>query len=213
MTAFEPPPTSASLLHRLTAPDAHADWVVFVERYSPLVLARCRQAGLQPADADDVRAAVFARLVTALRAFRYDPAKRFRGYLTRVADNAVRTHWRQLTDRVGAVGRGGPDSLPEPLTRLPLELDEGIRERLAWVARAVDRVKSDVGPHAWAAFWLTAVDGLNGPEVAERTGTTPAAVYMAKCRVLKQLRAAAGFTPPTGETTEEAAGDRPPDRV
>ncbi len=213
MTATEPPPTSAGLLHRLAAPDAQVDWAVFVGRYSPLVLARCRQAGLQPADADDVRAAVFARLVKALRAFRYDPARRFRGYLSRVTDSAVRTHWRHLAARPGAVGRGGSDALPEPLARLPGELDEGIRGQLAGAAGAIERVKRDVGPGAWAAFWLTAVDGLTGAEAAERTGTTPAAVYVAKGRVLKQLRAAAGFALPPGGPTEETTGDRPPDPV
>jgi len=53
-------------------------------------------------------------------------------------------------------------------------------------------VRFEVGPAAWQAFWLTAVDGLSGAEAAARLGQTPAAVFMAKSRVLARLRAAAG---------------------
>jgi len=106
-----PPPdplqTSPTLLRLLALPEADAAWEVFIERYGPLSDARCRRARLQPADADDIRAAVLSQLVQALRTFRYDPARRFRGYLKQVVDNAISTYWRTVRMRPGWVGAGG----------------------------------------------------------------------------------------------------------
>lgn len=184
------PSTSPTLIRALAGPAADAAWAVFVERYTPLVDERCRKVGLQAADADDVRQQVFAQLVKALAGFRHDPARRFRGYLSRVVDNAITTQWRELARRPGSVGRGG--DLPEPLAELPGELDDLIRDRLAEVVRAVERVRFEVGPGDWAPFWLTAVEGLSGDEVALRLGRKAAAVYVAKSRVLKRLRQSLG---------------------
>jgi DNA-directed RNA polymerase specialized sigma24 family protein len=194
MKVVDPPTTSPTLLRLLGWPGSEEAWVIFVERYSPLVLARCLAAGLQAADADDIRAEVFGSLVAALRAFRYDPARRFRGYLCCAVDNAIRTHWRVLARRPGWVGRGGPsgDDLPEPLAQLADELDDQILARFGAVARVLDRVRFEVGPDAWQAFWLTVVDGLPGGVVAARLGKSVASVYMAKCRVLASLRDSAG---------------------
>jgi RNA polymerase sigma-70 factor (ECF subfamily) len=183
--------TSPTLLRSLFGPGADAAWPTFVERYAPLVADRCRRAGLQPADADDVRQQVFAHLSRALAGFRYDPGRRFRGYLTRAVDNAIRSRWRALARKPGLVGRGGRD-LPEPLAALPADLDDVLSEELASVSRVVEAVRFEVGADAWAAFWLTTMDGLSGAEAAARLGKTPSAVYVAKSRVLARLRAALG---------------------
>jgi hypothetical protein len=59
------------------------------------------------------------------------------------------------------------------------------RRLFAW---ACDRVKPTVAPATWKAFWRTAVDGVSGEKVAAETGLSPAAVYLAKSRVLVKLR-------------------------
>ena len=195
--AFNPPTTSPTLLRLLALPGADEAWGTFLDRYGPLIDARCRAARLQPADADDIRAVVCAGLVESLRSFRHDPARRFRGYLQTVVENAIRTHWRRLRRRPGWVGRGleAADALPEPLAGLGAELDDQIRARIDGVLRAVDRVRFEVGPDAWAAFSLTALDGLSGGEAAALLGKSAAAVFMAKGRVLARLRAEAGVPP------------------
>lgn len=194
MAAFNPPSTSPTLLRLLSLPGADEAWGTFMDRYGPLIDARCRAAGLQPADAEDIRAGVCARLVESLPGFRLDPARRFRGYLQRVADNAIRTHWRTLRRRPGWVGHGGDadDLLPEPLAGLGAELDEQVRARVEGVLRAIDGVRFEVGPDNWQAFWLTAVEGLSGAEASSRLGKSPASVYMAKSRVIMRLRAVVG---------------------
>lgn len=65
-------PTVVDLVERARNGDRSA-WDEIVERYSPLVWSKCRQYGLTGADADDVGAAVWLRLVEGLAALR-EPA-------------------------------------------------------------------------------------------------------------------------------------------
>ena len=76
--------TSTSLLVRLQqAPADQAAWAEFVRRYGTRIHGWCRRWGLQEADAQDVCQDVLVKLVRAMRAFRYDPAQSFRGWLKR----------------------------------------------------------------------------------------------------------------------------------
>ncbi|MBP3954789.1 sigma-70 family RNA polymerase sigma factor [Gemmata sp. G18] len=186
--------TDPALMRSLVGPASTAAWQVFVAQYTPLINERCRKAGLQPSDTDDVRQQVFMQLLKALDGFHYDPARRFRGYLSQAVDNALRSRWRVLGRRPEWVGFGG--DIPEPLASLPSELDDLIRERLQNVWRVVERIRYEVGTEAWAAFWLTTVEGLPGEEAAERLGKKASAIYMSKSRVLTRLRDAVGASTP-----------------
>ncbi|WP_165224030.1 RNA polymerase sigma factor [Aquisphaera insulae] len=200
MFAFNPPTTCPSLLRMLALPGMDEAWETFLERYGPLIDARCRSAGLQPADAEDIRATVCASLVDALRRFHHDPARRFRGYFQRTVDNAIKTHWRTLRRRPGWIGRGGDgdegDGVPESFAGLGAQIDDQVHARMEGFQRAMDRVRFEVGETAWGAFWLTAAEGLSTAEAADRLGKSISAVYMDKSRVLARLRAEAG--PPDG---------------
>lgn len=194
MAVIHPPTTSPTLLGLLALPGSDDAWKVFVDRYSPLIDDRCRRAGLQPCDAEDVRGTVCMQLVAAMKGFRYDPSCRFRGYLQRVVENAIRTHWRILRRRPGWVGWGGEqaDSIPEPLVELGAEHDDRLRSQVDELQRMLERLRLEVGPENWRAFELTVVEGLSGIEAARRLGKSAAAVYTAKCRVRKRLMAEAG---------------------
>jgi RNA polymerase sigma-70 factor (ECF subfamily) len=192
---LEPPSTSPTLLRLLALPGADEAWILFLDRYGPLIDARCRQAGLQPSDIHDVRSSILARLVPAFRTFRHDPTRRFRGYLQRAVDNAIRTHWRTLRRHPDwlAAGCEPLDSLPESLAHLGAEIDVQIHSRVSALLHAIDRIRSEVGSQAWLAFELTAIEGLSGTDAAARLGKTPGAVYAAKCRVLSRLKAEFGL--------------------
>lgn len=198
MAADHPPSTSPTLLRMLALPGSDEAWRTFVDRYGPLIEAHCRRAGLQQADVDDVRAEVCGKLVEAMEGFQYDPARRFRGYLRRIVDNVIRSHWRVIRRRPGWVGRGGDgdDEMPEPLASLGDELDLRIQSRLDDVARLVERVRFEVGPTNWRAFEMIAVERVAGAEVARQLGKSVAAVYVAKLRVRDRLLAAVGAEPP-----------------
>src|SRR5262245_64439447 len=80
--------TSPTLLRELGDPD-HRDvaWRTFLQRYQPLIYRWSRRKGLNHDDAEEVRDRVLSKLVTALRDFDYDPARRFRGWLKTVVEN------------------------------------------------------------------------------------------------------------------------------
>ena len=59
------------------------------------------------------------------------------------------------------------------------------RQRFLWAA---ERVRTQVEPESWQAFWQTAVESRNAREVAEELGISVGAVYIARSRVLARLR-------------------------
>jgi len=197
MASGEGPPTSPTLLRQLWTPKNNEEaWRTFLERYGPLIDAWCRQSGLQHADAEEVSAAVRCKLATALRTFEYDPVQRFRGWLKRVVDNAVRDLWQGWKHR--PCDRGSGDSgvqalleqteAPGAIDSLVCELDESLERDRRLAERATARVRQRVEPHTWQAYWLTAIEGQPAGAVAAKLGMTTAAVYVAKNRVGKMLR-------------------------
>src|SRR5439155_17839273 len=55
-------------------------------------------------------------------------------------------------------------------------------------ALATEQVRRDFQESTWQAFWLTAIQGKSGKEVARILGITTAAVYLAKRRVMARLK-------------------------
>jgi RNA polymerase sigma factor (sigma-70 family) len=178
-------PTRHSLLVRLRDPADAAAWRTLLDVYAPAVFAFARRHGLQPADAADLTQDVCRNVSTALRDARYDPDRgRFRAWLFAVVRNQLQMFRR--TQSRHPRGAELPADLADGSDDEAWDLE--CRRRLfAW---ACDRVKPSVAPATWTAFWRTAVDGKGGEVVAAETGLSPAAVYLAKSRVLAKLRQA-----------------------
>jgi RNA polymerase sigma factor (sigma-70 family) len=183
---IELPHTRHSLLVRLKDPGDHTAWRTFIDVYAPAVFAFARRQGLQPADAADLTQDVCRNVSTALKSFVYNPDRgRFRGWLFTVVRNQLKMFRRAEARHA----RGSID--PSLLADLPDASDaeawdlECRRRLFAW---ACERVKPTVAPATWQAFWRTAVDSANGETVAKETGLSPAAIYLAKSRVLAKLR-------------------------
>jgi RNA polymerase sigma-70 factor (ECF subfamily) len=202
--------TSPTLLRDLSDPDhREAAWRAFLQRYQPLIYRWARRRGLNHGDAEDISAAVLSKLVTVLRDFVYDPAHRFRGWLKTLVENEVRSLYRQRDRRPGDRGSGHPlvhrrlDEFPTPgpIDELVEQLDDTLARDLRTAEEVTRRVQERVETHTWQAFWLTAVGGESGRDVADRLGMTVAAVYVAKRRVGQMLRAVA---------ERLKAGQRPP---
>jgi RNA polymerase sigma factor (sigma-70 family) len=179
----ELPRTRQSLLVRLRDSRDGAAWRTFVDVYAPAVFAFARRSGLQPADAADVTQDVCRNVAQALRSSAYDPDRgRFRGWLFAIVRNQLKMFRR--TQSRHPRGAELPADVPDATAAETWDLE--CRRRLfAW---ACDRVKPTVAPATWQAFWRTAVDGLPGEKVAAEIGLSPAAVYLAKSRVLAKLR-------------------------
>ena len=177
--------TPASLLERLRRPDEPDAWRRFVHLYTPLLLGWARRFGLRDPDAADLVQEVFVVLLQEMPRFRYDPQKRFRGWLWTIMVNklAEQRRRRQLP-------KAGP--VDPPLSELsepdPAEvLDETEYQRYL-VGRALKLMQAEFSRPVWQACWEYVVNGKPASEVAAQLGMSVASVYAAKCRVLSRLR-------------------------
>ncbi len=180
------PSTSASLLKRLQSPaQEEGAWEQFVELYAPLIFDWGRQQGLPESDAADLVQEVMAKLVTRLRDFQYNPAKRFRSWLRTITLNAARDMYRRR-----------PAEAPAALSRLavasptpsPSDLFEEQEYRAYLVARAMELLRGSLQRTTYRACWEYVVRGRTAAEIAEELGISINAVYIAKYRVLRRLR-------------------------
>jgi RNA polymerase sigma factor (sigma-70 family) len=185
------PCTRPSLLVRLRDDRDHEAWTRFVEVYGPLIYGYARRQGLQDADAADLMQDSLRVVAGAVKSLEYDPKRgSFRAWLFTVVRNRL-LRFRSRQDRAG---RGtGDTAAHERLRELPAHEDgedgwwdeEYDRRRFAWAA---ERVRGQVQPATWQAFWQTAVEGKSGQETAAALGMTVAAVYLAKSRVMARLK-------------------------
>ncbi len=189
--------TSHTLLRELWSPENKEEaWRTFIRRYQPLIQEWCDQFGLNGDDRDEVCSAVLAALLKSLGA--YDPRRRFRPWLKTVVHNQARLFWRRLRRHPADRGTGDPDmdellkslESPEREAELIEEIDRTLERSLKLARRAVARVRAQVQPHSWVAYWQTAMEDRPAQSVARELGLTVAAVYQAKFRVERLLRRA-----------------------
>ena len=184
--------TSVTLIERLKSQDAEA-WRRLVALYGPDMYRWCRQSGMQGTDTADVVQEVFRAVASNIGSFRRErPGDSFRGWLWSIAKNKIRDHFRSLQARPAATG--GTDAYQQ-LQQLPEESPDNESDASRANAesvlskRAVEIVRAEFEPRTWEAFSQVAIDGRKPADVAEDLGMTVAAVYMAKSRVLRRLRA------------------------
>jgi RNA polymerase sigma-70 factor (ECF subfamily) len=182
--------TSVTLLGRLAAGDAsQVTWRRFVERYGPAVMGWCRRYGCPEADLEDVLQEVLLKLLKSFAVFQYDPKKRFRPWLSTVARNAVVDLLRspQLRTR----GTGATD-VQRLIADVPAHDELGdvlhaeFQRELFEQACALVQIRID--PRTWQAFALTQLDELPAKDAAEKLAMPLAHLYVARSRVLNQLR-------------------------
>jgi RNA polymerase sigma-70 factor (ECF subfamily) len=183
--------TRPSLLARIRDRGDQQAWVEFVDLYAPLVYRFAQKQGLQDADAADLTQEVLRAVARSAGRLEYDPRRgSFRGWLFTVVRNELRDF--ATARRRHRPGSGDTD-VQRRLEQEParVEEEEAVWERecqrqlFAWAAGQVCR---DFQDSTWQAFWLTAVQGKSGKEVAGILGMTTAAVYLAKRRVMARLR-------------------------
>jgi RNA polymerase sigma-70 factor (ECF subfamily) len=180
--------TPLTLLERVQKFPADLEaWEEFVRRYQPIIHGWCAKWGLQASDADDVAQDVLVRLLTAMRTFRYDPARSFRAWLKTVTQHAL----SQFSAGRRRVPRQiGPDfqiaELVDARDDLEQRLESLFDRDLLEIAKR--RVQKRVKAVTWDAFRLTALDGLPGLEVSQCLQIPVAHVFVARNRVQKLLQ-------------------------
>lgn len=186
------PPTQPTLLVRIRDARDQEAWGRFVDLYAPLVYGFLRKRGLQDADSADLTQDVLRQVATAAKSLDYDPRRgSFRNWLFTVVQNRLTDHWRKESIREQGAGDTNTqqvlNELPQPSSLdSSVEWDADYERQLFHYAANI--VKADFTPATWQAFWMTAVDGQGGREVAQQLQMTVAAVYLAKGRVMTRLK-------------------------
>ena len=186
------PATRASLLVRIRDAQDGEAWAQFVDIYAPLVYRYARKHGLQDADAADLTQEVLRAVSKSVHRLDYDRDRgSFRGWLFAVTRNTLS---KFLARRKGQVRGSGDTAMKELLEQQP-DADEA--EAAAWdreherrlLRWAAGQVRDRFQESTWQAFWQTGVEGKGAREVADSLGISVGAVYIAKSRVLAQVKA------------------------
>jgi RNA polymerase sigma factor (sigma-70 family) len=180
--------TQPSLLLRIRQPADGDAWRQFVELYAPLVYGFLRKQGLQDADAADVAQDVLRTVAQQIGQLDYDRSRgSFRGWLFSIVNSRL-MDFRRRNQReralVAQVADAAQQDAEETASSGEWDLDY---ERQVFHA-AAERVRGDFGDSAWRAFWQAAVEGRPAKEIAAQLGMSPAAVYLAKARVMNRIR-------------------------
>ena len=176
--------TSPTLLERLRQSDDREAWYRFAGLYTPLLLSWARQRGLSETDAADLVQDVLLVVYRELPTFRYDPSRRFRGWLRTIAINKANEFYRRRSGGDGLTCQLPQDALATPDDEAFWENE--YRERL--LAQALQVSREAFKELSWRAATELLMNGRSAREVAEELGMTVAAVYQARCRVLRRLR-------------------------
>lgn len=184
--------TSLSLIQRAQARDPSA-WGRLLNLYEPLLLRWCVRAGLQAADAADVKQDVLTAVTRSISDFRRDrPGDSFRGWLYAITRNKIRDRLRKLKE----MGVGGSEAQQRLALIAAEEFDSGNSEapppepgdQQTLYLRAMDLIRCEFEPKTWDAFWRVTVDGRLPADVAEELCMSPNAVYLARSRIIRRLR-------------------------
>lgn len=193
----ERPDPGTTTLHRLRELDNLA-WVDLVTQYFDRVYRWCIEAGLDEHTSSDVAQEVFVSALGSLHRFKRDDSSSFGGWLRRITQRRVADYLRRRPE----VAAGGTDSLKmfSQIASIRHSLDEsteGLEDQnktlsdiqddrlLAVVAKA----QTEFETTTWQAFWMSTVDGRSTTDIALELGITKNAVYLAKSRITKRLRA------------------------
>jgi RNA polymerase sigma-70 factor (ECF subfamily) len=185
--------TRQSLLLRARTGDEEA-WRDLCELYRPLIAGWLRRQSVPETDIDDLVQEIFLAVVHGLPTFNHSGRRgAFRAWLRTIAYNYSCDYWRSPARRTAAsAGDAAQTALSlledreSPLNRY---WDE---EHDRYVLRCLfEAVQLEFEPTTVRAFQLVALDGVAGAQAACELGISVTAVYIARSRVLRRLRALA----------------------
>ncbi|MFN0135010.1 MAG: RNA polymerase sigma factor [Phycisphaerae bacterium] len=180
--------TTTVLLDGLHDSANHAAWMVFQERYVPIMQALARRLGLHEADAADVTQEALVRFLTEYRAGRFNRERgRLRAWLVTILRYRVADRHRAMWTNRTVMGGSAVERLPADDE---LESAWEAEQRQVLLQLAFQRLREDsrLAEQTIRAFERLVLDERSVAEVAAEFGMTPNDVYVAKSRVLERLR-------------------------
>jgi RNA polymerase sigma-70 factor, ECF subfamily len=149
------------------------------QKYSERVLFLALSELHSRADAEDVRAETFIRVIQALRQGKVRKPESLSSFIVGIALNVVREHRRRsnatesLTDRESEFpGAGSPESV---------FLDKE-------VARSIQQITTQLGPREQNFLRLYYYEELSNEEIAQQLGIKTERLRLIKSRTLKKFR-------------------------
>ena len=178
--------TRSSVLKAVADTENGAAWQRLFDFYAGFVFSLARSKGLKEEDADDVVQVVFADLVRMLPTFKYDRAKgKFRSYLIGLV------HWR-VKDKLRLVQREKEFKeayMDDAVNLSPADKDFAEREwQEAALEEALRRIKPEVRPEHYAAFYASAVEGQDTETVMRLYNLSRDNLYQIRKRLTTKLR-------------------------
>ncbi|MDA8744217.1 sigma-70 family RNA polymerase sigma factor [Rubripirellula amarantea] len=186
------PQTRATLVLRLRDRTDSDAWNDFAHDYGPMLYRFVRSRGLQDADASDLVQEDMRSVGMAIDRLDYAKEKGgFRAWLFTITRNKLSSFF-QKRQRIGPTGNDTAQlellqQASDGRNELEEEWEVEFQRQLA--ARAMESLKPTIEPKTWAAFELTAIQGLPADIAGEQIGLSKGAVYVARSRVTAKLRA------------------------
>jgi RNA polymerase sigma factor (sigma-70 family) len=174
------PSTRMTLLDRIRDPGDQEAWNEFVALYGLLIHGFIRKRVPQDEDAKDLTQEVLASLLKGT----YEPGKGpFHKWLLTVVLNKIRSFFTRSSRQVLLASSTDLDEHPAKAE------EEWEREhKQCLFDHAAKSVRAETDPRHWEAFWLTAVEGKTGNEVAQSLGLTLTNVFCVKSRIMTEIR-------------------------
>lgn len=178
--------TTTLLLDQLTDGD-EAAWTQLSERFRIPVTRFVQRLGVPTGEADDVSQEALITFLDAYRRGRYDRSKgRLGSWLFGIAAQSVRRHGRRAARDARQVN--APTLFWDDLSEQELRDEWELQWDRHVFERCLAQVRHELKPETVRAFELVTLEELSASEVAERTGLTTNAVYLAKRRVLQRIQ-------------------------
>ena len=178
--------TRATLLLRLRDRGDDTAWSEFHELYAPLLYFYARERGLTCADAEEIRDQCLLVVAQKIAKFDYDRSKGgFKNWLYRIANGKVIDFLRKQREQPADTNvlRNLPDPQPSPEE---LWDQQWRQQHILYCAAQVSGAFSKT---TYRVFELLAFEGREVDEVCMQLDLTRNQVYIAKSRVLRQIRA------------------------
>lgn len=194
-TPFKNEDTRSSILSALRDTAAQDAWGRFFDTYAGFIYGIARGEGLSEADADETVQNVMLELARGGAAAHYDKSLGpFRGWLGRLVIWRARNLRMRNVRRANAHEAAGAAEKAEiaeaPVPMIDKGLEQAIEEE--WMrtvtAAALDRLRAEVSPAHFQAYYASAIDKMDAAAVSRLYGVTPNNLYQIRRRVGARFR-------------------------